>query len=190
MKNKIKSPIENSLRGIGKLGWTESGKMNSTLKRLEGSFENDKVSSLKSNKKEGKCSKCSFVFMSNNPSRVPDHKRRYHKYSSNSEDNLCLGSWSKLPTGKEIIDITSFCVSYTRRTNHVFNIGDKVIVDFTNLKHLYSDNIVFETEIQKITNTLIVLNDGSKVKSFNNLKTTVSPKLSSATNVITPLPAS
>ena len=170
MKNKIKSPIEDSLRGIGKLGWTESGKMNSTLKRLESSFETDKTHSLKSNKTEGKCPRCSFTFMSNNPSRVPDHKVKTYKSFFSYENNICMGSWSRLPTGeKKIVDVESFTIPYTIRNVQTFSVGDKVIVDFTNLKHFYDENIMFETEIVRITSTLTILNDGSEI-SLEGLK--------------------
>lgn len=42
-KNNIKTPAagQDTIRGLGKLGWTEGGKMHSTVKKLMSSFDDE-----------------------------------------------------------------------------------------------------------------------------------------------------
>lgn len=71
-KNHVKSS-NNSLRGIGKLGWTEFGKMASTVRRLESTFEEKTTYGNKKKKKEKvRCSKCGRTFIGSIP---PQHSK-------------------------------------------------------------------------------------------------------------------
>lgn len=165
-KNHIKSPKEDTLRGIGRLGWTEGSKMNSTIKRLESSFTGERVRSIKTNKKESKCPHCRFRFHSNNTDRVPTHNvQAFHfSYHQGEERNICQGSYIKQPTGEVVIEQLDF-IKTSHWPNQVIRPGDTVLVDLT-LKGLskYAENgnySIIESSLLKIEKISPVLNDGS-----------------------------
>jgi hypothetical protein len=163
MKNTIKSPKEDTLRGIGKLGWTEGGKMNSTIKRLESSFSDEKVRSIKTNKEEYTCSVCKFKYRSNNPERVPTHKRHRYLWSRGHDEDICSGSYIKQPTGEKFTEILEYFTTFDNRQK--FHPGDKVLIDFTRtiLKEYYPgcpDEII-DSEVERIEKISNVLNDGT-----------------------------
>ena len=84
-KNHVKSPTEDTTRGLGKLGYTEGGKMHGTVKRLTGSFDNDDaVSNQKTKKETIVCPGCGKKFKTNH-GNIPDHKPGKHYYYYGTE---------------------------------------------------------------------------------------------------------
>ncbi len=163
MKNTIKSPKEDSLRGIGKLGWTEGGRMNSTIKRLESSFSKEKVHSIKGNKEEYSCPVCKFKYKSNNPGRVPTHKKHRYLWGISHDEPICSGSYIKQPTEETITETLEFFTTFDN--GQKFHTGDRVLIDFTRavLKEYYPgcpDEII-ESEVERIEKISRVLNDGT-----------------------------
>lgn len=104
-KNHMKTPPpeQETLRGTGKLGWTESGKMHSNAKKLTASFSNDEVKPGPSkNKKTIKCPGCGRNFKSNS-GKLPEHKGRWYHYYINGSSNICS---QKKPMGEEPIIVS------------------------------------------------------------------------------------
>jgi len=100
-KNHIKADNE-SFRGIGKLGWTESGKMKSTLSRLEATFEEERKFINKKNKTIVICPACHRKFHSNS-GKLPKHKAYFWQYT-NDENGYCSGKVSNSPKIVKKID--------------------------------------------------------------------------------------
>lgn len=76
-KNNLKSPIDDSLRGLGKLGWTESGKLHSTIKKLTSSFS-DEVKHIPTKKEKIDCPACGNRCKSIN-GKAPRHTTPFSK---------------------------------------------------------------------------------------------------------------
>lgn len=76
-KNHIKAKNE-SLRGIGKLGWTESGILHTTMKKLSATFDNEEsVTPAKGFKKPKlKCPHCKRRFVG----KIPAKHKNYWGY--------------------------------------------------------------------------------------------------------------
>lgn len=111
MRKGFKSGID-SLRGIGKLGWTERGKLYSLLRSLTYSFSDaDKGISAPSKIKKAVvvCPGCGKKFKTNNPSKIPQHKPRFWSfYITDSTPRFCSQKASILekPTIVENIQST------------------------------------------------------------------------------------
>lgn len=75
-KNNIKSPNIDSLRGLGKLGYTESGKLHSTIKNLTSSME-DVVKIPPSKKDKITCPACGNRLKANKNGKIQRHNRRF-----------------------------------------------------------------------------------------------------------------
>ena len=75
MKNNIKSPkIEQlNLRGIGKLDYNETNKMNSVMKNIYSSLDNDEFKNSPSKKERIECPGCKKKFRTNT-GKLPEHK--------------------------------------------------------------------------------------------------------------------
>lgn len=108
-KNNIHTPPVDAetLRGTGKFGWTEGGKMHSTFKRLSESLVNDDVVRQPPSKKkqEVKCPKCGKTFKTNNPNVIPPHKpyRPWYSFGNTETTDLCSQKkdWREPPEVKE-----------------------------------------------------------------------------------------
>lgn len=131
MKNqKLKIKNEDTLKGTGfaSLGWTEGGKMNSTVKRLLGTFQDKEVSSESKNKNKilVKCSACHRTFKTTN-GKLPKHQIKFGPWSTRIDENgtpsriICDGVIAKdvKPTNLKNITINGV----------LFKIGDKVIYE-------------------------------------------------------------
>lgn len=81
-KNSIKSPKQDSLRGIGKLGWTEGSKLHKVVKNLISTFNNEPNYKSKKNKNKVKCPRCGKKFNLVN-GKIPQHTIPDWRYSYN-----------------------------------------------------------------------------------------------------------
>jgi hypothetical protein len=130
MKNqKLKIKNEDTLKGtgFGSLGWTESAKMNSTVKRLLGTFADKEISGDKKNKIIVQCSECNRTFKTTN-GKLPEHRKRHLSWWYRIDDNgapspiICNGVIADKITQPKLVkkivinDIT-------------FKVGDKVIYE-------------------------------------------------------------
>lgn len=104
-KNSIKIPKNHeTLRGIGKLDYTERGKLCSTLKRLESTFNDYELRKTPSKKKTVKCPGCGKKFKTNS-GKIPEHKIRY--YLSKTEAPICTQKrpWHEKPIIVSKVDV-------------------------------------------------------------------------------------
>lgn len=151
-KNHVKSPKKDSLRGIGKLGWSGGGKMHSTIKRLVGSFQEVKKCRSRKNKYNVSCEVCGKLFKVNNVGKVPSHTR----YTS----QICRGSWVKQSSDKYTVE----CLESVSSAIGIINVGDILLVDFsrTILQELYNGfRDIIELQISRIEMVCLLCNDGS-----------------------------
>lgn len=132
MKNqKLKIKNEDTLKGTGfaSLGWTEGGKMNSTVKRLIASFKDKEVSSESKNKNKiiVQCSECHRKFKTSN-GKLPEHKKRHLSWWQHRIDDN--GSPSPI-TCNGIIQVENKTTKLKKIViNDVtFKIGDKVLYE-------------------------------------------------------------
>ena len=159
-ENKIKSPKQDSLRGIGKLGWTEAGRLHGTIKKLIGSFNTE--TKVKSKKAIIECPQCGEKLKTNNLSRVPKHfPKRFVWYTSLDKTQVCKGSWCKQLSGHTGTEnVWQFT---TVNNNTVFNVDDIVVIDFTRdiLSKYAPERKEFTTELLGVENIKYLANDGS-----------------------------
>lgn len=153
MKN-LKTPKEDSLRGTGvnKMGWSEGGRMHSTVKRLMKSFSTENTPTKRENKKKVTCPICKKEFLTNNPNKVPDHKRRYTSY-------MCEGSFSKQKSG----EIITHEISFVPTSLGILNVGDGLLIDFTRtIWKEYGDfDDLIKSKVLKIEQIDYLRNDGT-----------------------------
>jgi hypothetical protein len=99
-----------TLRGTGKLGYSESSRMHSTLQRLSETLS-DEVRVPSKKKHTVTCPKCKQEFKTNNPNKIPQHKpgwRARWSGTSTDEGGFCTQKkdWREpheiIETGKEI----------------------------------------------------------------------------------------
>lgn len=153
-KNKIKSPKNNSLRGIGKLDWTEGSKLHSTIKRLASSFENNTDFKTRSEKKVAICKICGKKFHLNNTSKIPDHfEKRQSWLFVPKNNNLCEGSDSRTITDNYVLEEYS-------GLQH--KIGKNYIIDFSspNITKIILEvnrNYTLPTTLKEVTLTNVFL---------------------------------
>jgi len=178
MKNHIKNtnPNSNSIRGIGKLGWTESGRLHNTLKKLVSVDDEAKVSSTKIHKTEIICSVCKKKFLTNNPNIIPNHKPGWqYNWSVSERRKVCDGSTSRL-VNKDKTSISHIDKFYTIGSSYVrgetFSKGDSVVIDFsrTILKEYDTKNVgdIFKTKILDIVRYKYLRNDDSESTSYRD----------------------
>ena len=86
-KNHIKAPKNDTLRGVGKLGWTESSAVHSTVKRLVSTFEpNDTFKGVaKAKKIKVTCPQCGANF-SNREGKVKPHTISVNKFNAETKE--------------------------------------------------------------------------------------------------------
>lgn len=114
-KNNIKANND-SLRGIGKLGHTEGGKMHSTLRNLSGTFSDaDEVRNKPGKKEKIKCPGCGQNFKSNN-GKIPKHTLKgWRAWGVPTIDGYCAqqkGRWVKPEIVKTIpsVEINEYTI--------------------------------------------------------------------------------
>lgn len=119
-KNTIKALDNDSLRGQGKLGWTEAGKLHNTTKRLVGTFEEEGKVRVKKDKIT--CPGCGRKFRSNN-GKIPEHKApRYSMYVMQENGNCKQKKNNYIPP-----QIVEKLDSY--ELNGIeFNVGDRIAI--------------------------------------------------------------
>ncbi len=129
MKNqKLKIKNEDTLKGtgFGSLGWTESAKMNSTVKRLLGTFSDKEISGDKKNKIIVQCSECNRTFKTTN-GKLPEHRKRHLSWWYRIDDNgapspiICNGVVSN--------KIKPFKLKKIVINDITFKVGDKVFYE-------------------------------------------------------------
>lgn len=100
--NHIKAPAANatSVRGIGKLGYTEGGRLNSTIKKIQASMDGDEFRPVPSRKKTIVCPGCGRRFKAN---KIPAHKPRSWHFMSNNTDGDCPQTKNRF-RGFDVID--------------------------------------------------------------------------------------
>jgi hypothetical protein len=175
-KNHIKSPKEDSLRGIGKLGWTESGKTISTVRRLQSSFEDQETKS-RGKKDTIICPVCKTKFKINNINKIPNHFQRIGLFGWGRNNEICKGSYSKQKSDKFIIKNLDFTSSAIGK----ITVGDRILVDFSRAilqeyDKTYQD--IIELTLLKIEETIFLCNDNSQYSSksllyFNKISNSI-----------------
>jgi len=109
----------------GKLGYTASGRMNSTIKRLESTFS-DSPKATPGKKYIVECPACGRRFKSNN-GKIPDHLPRFAK-SKNTGNCHQIKDWRippKIEKELPLVEINTFevrkgdAVAFTTYPNHV-----------------------------------------------------------------------
>lgn len=182
-KNHIKSPKQNSLRGIGKLGWTESGIMHSTIKRLISTFNTDKYKSSKNEKKE-KCPACGRKFKVKN-GKLPKHKTLF--WLSDGWCDQKRGINVKITDLKEVTTNTGITlkvgdfIAFTifNFSNYIYNRGNysqfccgKItkIEKYPYQNYLYLDTETSPISVYNVTKNLIFLTEEEYLNYVKNLK--------------------
>jgi hypothetical protein len=133
MKNqKLKIKNEDTLKGtgFGSLGWTESGRMNSTVKRLLGTFQEKEVSSESKNKNKTtvQCSVCNQKFKTRN-GKLPEHNQRRKRWYETKDE---VGEPGVIKCEGTINDKKP---EYTQKVKHIvingvtYKNGDRVIYE-------------------------------------------------------------
>lgn len=173
-KNNIKNPIVDTIRGIGKLGYTESGKLHNTLKKLNGTFDIDKPVGIPTKSKKVKiaCPKCKQTFLVNNPNIIPNHKKSYYYSYDSNDSKLCEGSTSQTITKEyQVIKPEIFSSCGSGRTNgEIFYRTDTVVIDFSRsiLRDYDTQNVgdIYETTILDIIRYQYLRKDGRLSNSY------------------------
>lgn len=146
-KNSIKTPNNDTIRGIGKLDYTERGKLCSTLKRLESSFEQE-VRKIPGKKNIVKCPGCGKKFKSNS-GKIPQH---YTKRFYLSGTTLCTG---KKPFFEKPIIVSK--VNVVKINGYKVEKGDSVA--FTTFPWKFSFQDMDELVEHKIKNIYLMDNN-------------------------------
>lgn len=138
-QNHIKSPkvidgVE-TLRGLGKVGYSEGSRLHSTLKRLEGSFTgNDDGGFVKAKKITAKCPHCNFRH-SSRKGLLPEHKISVRKYDFKTPES----------EKKEWFDVMEICPQTIRANSHRKKVNKFTINGITFKK---GDNVMFAKSIE------------------------------------------
>lgn len=163
---KVDATADNTLRGIGKLGFTEKGKLHSTIKKITATFE-DKPEKSNKNKEKIVCPGCKGKFTSNN-GKLKEHipsKRWGVERGVTGADGFCTqqAHWTTPPKIKSIL-------SSTEINDISLVVGDKIC--FQPYPHLIyfkaETNAVIEATVEKI---YLMNNDRVYLKISNNLIT-------------------
>ena len=150
--NHIKAPIEDTLRGLGRLDYTEGSRLHSTLKRITSTFAgNDKHIGKRKEKTEIVCDLCKQTFRVRG-NKLPRHTS--YKYGDIRYDKIC-GEKSNVETkpfdklaGLE--EVEYFKIELTG--DKIFE-GDKILVNISDnsISDARSkDLITLETVVEKI----------------------------------------
>lgn len=121
-KNHIKAK-NNSLRGIGKLGWTEGGIVFNTIKRLVATFPDKDQKSSGSFKTRVKCPGCGRKFNLNNPNHIPDHKPRWYSSYYDFGTGYCTQGRGRFNDATPVKEISDVVIAF-----ETFKPKDKVII--------------------------------------------------------------
>lgn len=154
-KNHIKTPNQDTIRGLGKLGWTESGKVHNNIKKLTATFTNDEMKT-KGKKDTVICSVCNCKIKTNNTSKIPNHAAKHKWRFRGIVSNICPGSTSK-QLNPNVTNVTSV-FNYGK-----FFSGEQYIVDCSRTvlnELLHLDGLVTLT-FEKADVTTYYCNDGS-----------------------------
>lgn len=158
-KNHIKADNDD-LRGIGKLDWTESSKMHSTIKKLESTFDNDEgvlPLSKKTNKITVTCPLCKSKFKTNS-GKLPKHKTpygldfyTYQRFRDNT--GFCKGfNYLETPIFKVLQTLDNAVLN-----NKDYKPGDRVLIDTTgwNIKSFPKDSVI-EAVIEQVIDGVFI----------------------------------
>jgi hypothetical protein len=167
MKNqKLKIKNEDTLKGtgFGSLGWTESAKMNSTVKRLLGTFQEKEVSSESKNKNKTTvtCSECNQKFKTNN-GKLPEHNRKRKRWYELTNE---IGVPSVIKCEGSINDKKP---PYTQRLKRIviggvaFKIGDKVLYEIITKGSIHWGTIDKVKVLEGIIDQIVINQSGTIV---------------------------
>lgn len=174
------------LRGVGKLGWTEGGKMHSTIKRMASAFDNGDtdVKSKKTFKHEVSCPKCKKKFNLNNPNVIPNHKPGW-RFNWSSDNKLCEGSTSRQPSGESSEEVIESFKFYENAHGPAIDVkvGSKMLID-TNVVNIGEKRGLVEFVVEKISRTNNLRNDGSTYSWRDFIKFEGEEKISYGFNTI------
>lgn len=162
---KVDATADNTLRGIGKLGYTESGKLHSTIKKITATFE-DKPEKSNKNKEVFRCPGCNGKFTSNN-GKLKNHKPvKSYSYVDVDVDGYCTQKPHWLAPAK----IESVIKTTTINDLDLF-VGDTILFQPYPYYRFFDveDNKIIEAQIMKIflmTNGRVYLRISGYKKDF------------------------
>ena len=143
---------QNTLRGTGKLDWTPSNKLHSTVKKLIASFD-DELVKLPSKKEKITCPACGQKFKSNS-GNLPEHKpSKYNTWGNEMENGYCNQKRNPSTILKIVDKVDNVIIN-----NFEIKAGDKVAFTTYPWKFDYQET----NELKEHTITNIYLMDNNK----------------------------
>lgn len=158
----------NPLKGIGKLGWTEAGRMHSTNKRLIATISDELNTKDKSKQSKVACDKCGCLFNIRGE-KLPNHRRSYTRSIQNEiTGNFEIQSFYEICDGDLVrpgkIRLDEYKFTFIRHTKPYASVsvdcivkpGDNVIAEVKSYASGFLTTSIVEKTIKSITKTTIL----------------------------------